>query len=61
MAGCTPSYLNKEGEVDGMTPGQQMKAARGGIWPNGFASYLDLLEGWRTQGGLEGLAVSSVG
>ena len=43
MAGCTPSYLNREGELNRLTPEQQMMMAKMGIWPNGFASYADLV------------------
>ena len=43
MAGCTPSYLNREGELNRLTPEQQMMMAKMGIWPNGFASYVDLV------------------
>lgn len=40
MAGCTPSYLNREGELNRLTPEQQMMMAKIGIWPNGFARYV---------------------
>lgn len=59
MQGCTPSYLNREGELGRMTQEQQMAFAKLGIWPNGFQSYLELLEKWRADGKMEGLEVSS--
>lgn len=59
MATCTPSYLNKEGEIASMTPEEQMASARKAIWGNGYASYVDTLEKWRAQGGLVGLEVTS--
>ena len=58
MAGCTPGYLNREGELNRLTPEQQMAFAQLGIWPNGFESYLELLERWRADGKMEGLEVS---
>lgn len=35
-----------------------MAFAKLGIWPNGFESYLRLLEKWRADGNMEGLEVS---
>ncbi|KAK3710484.1 hypothetical protein LTR37_010327 [Vermiconidia calcicola] len=56
MQGCTPSYLNKEGEADLIE--DKMKAAKNSIWPNGFSSYVQLLEDYRAKDNLEGLEVS---
>ncbi|KAJ6624925.1 hypothetical protein B0H10DRAFT_2004854 [Mycena sp. CBHHK59/15] len=44
VAGCTPGYLNNEGERD-----------QGGLWTEGANSYLKVIEAWREQGGLEGV------
>lgn len=58
LAGCTPSYINAEGEMDrigGMEA--QIKAAKGGIWGRGVADYVDVIEGWRGEGGLRGLEI----
>jgi cation diffusion facilitator CzcD-associated flavoprotein CzcO len=60
MAGCTPGYLNLEGELDrrsGME--EQMKAARASIWGKGIADYVAVIEGWRRQGDLRGLEVTA--
>lgn len=58
IAGCTPSYLNREGEVDRISSlEEQMKAARGSIWGQGIADYVRVIETWRGQGGLTGLEV----
>lgn len=57
VAGCTPSYHNREGEVDRVSKEDQMKMARGAIWGQGFASYTNVIDEWRRQGGLEGLVV----
>lgn len=59
MSGCTPSYLNREGELRRLTPEQQMAFAKLGIWPNGFESYLRHLEAWRADGSMEGLEIST--
>ena len=58
LSGCTPSYLNREGELSRLTPEQQMSFAKLGIWPNGFESYLRLLEQWRADGKMDGLEVA---
>lgn len=59
-AGCTPGYLNREGDIDRMTTmEEQMKQAKGAIWGHGVLDYTSFLEGWRAQGGLEGLEVSA--
>ena len=57
MANCTPSYLNREGEFNRLTPEQQMAFAKLGLWPNGFQSYLELLEKWQADGRMEGVEV----
>jgi hypothetical protein len=62
VAGCTPSYINKEGEVDRISkPGDQVKAARATIWGEGITSYVETIEGWRKQGNLGGLEVIVTG
>ena len=58
VGGCTPGYMNLEGGIDqisGME--EQMKAARGSIWGHGIEDYVSVIEGWRRQGGLEGLDI----
>jgi hypothetical protein len=41
-AGCTPSYLNLEAELDKLKSyKEQMKAARGAIWGLGIESYVE--------------------
>jgi len=60
MAGCTPSYLNREGEIDRVSSMEdRMKAARGSIWGEGIASYVKILEEWRDEGTLRGLEVTA--
>ena len=61
MSGCTPSYLNNEGEADKIRtapPEVQMKAARNSVWAKGIADYKKTIEAWRSQGDLEGLDVN---
>jgi len=60
MAGCTPSYLNREAEMDEVSPEMRMKAARNGVWGYGFSSFLGTMEAWRADGGLRGLQVTAV-
>lgn len=61
LAGCTPSYLNGEGAMDRLTdPQAQMKAAKGAIWGNGVADYVNVIEQWRNEGQLRGLEVKPV-
>ncbi|KAF8417842.1 hypothetical protein EV426DRAFT_638679 [Tirmania nivea] len=56
VAGCTPGYINREGDADRVTTmEEQMKAAKSAIWGHGVLDYNSVIEGWRTQGGLEGL------
>ena len=58
LSGCTPGYLNRQGEIDRVTDqAARMKAARGAIWGRGILSYLDTLEGWRGQGNMRGLEI----
>jgi cation diffusion facilitator CzcD-associated flavoprotein CzcO len=62
IAGCTPSYLNKEGEMDRVSkPEAQMEAARAAIWGEGIAGYVDTIEAWRNQGSLRGIEVTVTG
>jgi hypothetical protein len=59
LAGCTPGYLNREGEMDRISGmAEHMKAARGAIWGQGIADFVNVIEGWRSQGELKGLAVT---
>jgi cation diffusion facilitator CzcD-associated flavoprotein CzcO len=63
IIGCTPGYLNAEGEMDkvmGMGVEAQMKAARGGIWGAGINNYVRVIGEWREDGGLQGLEVKVV-
>jgi hypothetical protein len=60
-SGCTPGYLNREGEVDKIPMEIKMKMARNSIWANGFPSFLELVEEWQARGDLEGIEISSGG
>ncbi|KAF2170131.1 hypothetical protein M409DRAFT_51889 [Zasmidium cellare ATCC 36951] len=59
VAGCTPSYINKEGEVDNMTMEEKIKAAKGGVWAKGIVDYVHALEAWRKENTLHGLEIKS--
>jgi hypothetical protein len=59
LAGCTPGYLNMEGEMDRISGmAEHMKAARGAIWGQEMAEYLNVIEGWSSQGELKGLRIT---
>lgn len=59
MAGCTPGYLNNEGAADKpKTLEETMKGARGAMWGEGVASYIERIAQWRADGKLEGLRLS---
>lgn len=61
LGGCTPSYLNLEGETDRpSSPEEMKKGARGAMWGEGATSFQQAIENGRTQGGLEGLEVTVV-
>ncbi|EKG14504.1 hypothetical protein MPH_08353 [Macrophomina phaseolina MS6] len=61
VGGCTPSYINNEGESDrgNNTMEAQMKGARSAPWGEGIMSFEGVLQAWREQGGLQGFDVSS--
>jgi hypothetical protein len=59
MTGCTPSYFDLEGALDRLPPELQMQVARSGVWGHGIEDYLDRLEKWRAEGGLQGVDVQT--
>lgn len=59
LSGCTPSYINREGEMDRTPAEDRMKAARGAIWGEGMLGFVDVIEEWRRDGGLKGLEVTA--
>ncbi|KAI0714608.1 hypothetical protein C8Q76DRAFT_856504 [Earliella scabrosa] len=60
VSGCTPSYLNNEGERDRIAdPQSQFKSARGAPWAEGLNSFRSVLEKWLEDGGLKGIAVTA--
>ncbi len=62
MAGCTPGYMNAEGETDRIQDqAAQMKSARNAVWSKGFNSYYRLLQEWRADGRMEGLDIAISG
>lgn len=57
-SGCTPSYINAEGELDRKaSPEVLQKRARGALWGKGFEDYVDVLKAWRATG-FSGLEIS---
>jgi cation diffusion facilitator CzcD-associated flavoprotein CzcO len=55
--GCTPAYWNLEGEIDRVPPEYQMIMARSGVWGSGIEHWLNVIEGWRAEGAMEGINV----
>lgn len=54
-AGCTPSYMNAEGELDGVSdPVQLARMARNATWGRGQADFDRIMEEWRAQGDFQG-------
>ncbi|KAF2673616.1 monooxygenase [Microthyrium microscopicum] len=62
MMGCTPSYMNAEGQMDLLaTLPQEVQdtLARRGAWGKGIADYHAVLKDWREDGKLEGLEITA--
>lgn len=60
VRGCTPSYMNKEGEVDRLvSPEDRMAKARLGVWGQGIKTFEAFLEEWREEGGMKGVEIRS--
>ena len=62
MGGCTPNYLNLEGELDKLLskgPEVQAKMMRGQVWGRGINHYVEVLDKWRSDGGLRGLDIKA--
>ncbi|KAJ6154966.1 hypothetical protein N7485_013335 [Penicillium canescens] len=55
--GCTPAYWNLEGDLDRAPPEHQMVIARSGLWGSGIEHWLNVIEGWRAEGGMKGIDV----
>ncbi|KAI0753127.1 flavin-binding monooxygenase-like family protein [Daedaleopsis nitida] len=59
IPGCTPGYINNEGERDQVQDTvQQMKAARAAPWGEGIRAFTEVIDAWRKEGGLKGLDIS---
>ncbi|KAJ7199969.1 flavin-binding monooxygenase-like family protein [Mycena pura] len=58
MSGCTPGYINNEGENDRTDPQARMKAARRAPWGEGIGSFVKVMNAWHDDGQLEGLEIS---
>ncbi|PWY70290.1 FAD/NAD(P)-binding domain-containing protein [Aspergillus sclerotioniger CBS 115572] len=57
VLGCTPGYLNLEGDLDRLSPEKQMVLARSGIWGWGIEHWLGVIEDWRAEGSMKGIVV----
>lgn len=58
MLGCTPSYINAEGERDRLPQEKQMQMAKFVPWPYGFESFMETLQAWRDKGDMDGMSVT---
>ncbi|CAK7223982.1 hypothetical protein SEUCBS140593_005419 [Sporothrix eucalyptigena] len=55
-AGCTPSYINAEGEYEReVAPEVLKRRARGALWAKGMDDFEDTIKEWETKGGFEGV------
>ncbi|KUJ08304.1 FAD/NAD(P)-binding domain-containing protein [Mollisia scopiformis] len=59
LSGCTPGYMNREGELDRVPPEEQMKMARGTVWGHGVEDFLEHVEKWRAEGNMQGIVVET--
>ncbi|KAF4435963.1 cyclohexanone monooxygenase [Fusarium acutatum] len=58
---CTPSYATNEGALTKQkSPEEQLKLARGSIFPTGFPSYSNYLKEWTSTGLLPGVDIRVV-
>lgn len=56
LGGCTPGYLNAEGEADKPKSMEEtMKGARAAMWGFGVADYVDKVNKWKATQKFEGL------
>ncbi|KAH7010471.1 hypothetical protein EDB80DRAFT_750804 [Ilyonectria destructans] len=56
-AGCTPSYINAEGELDREVSVEvQKRRARGSMWSKGVVDFEQVVEEWQ-KGGFEGVVM----
>jgi cation diffusion facilitator CzcD-associated flavoprotein CzcO len=56
-AGCTPGYFNAEGSIDRAPIEKQMLMARSGLWGSGIEDFVQVVEAWREEGGMQGIEV----
>ncbi|KAJ7802488.1 hypothetical protein B0H14DRAFT_3113609 [Mycena olivaceomarginata] len=54
VPGCTPGYLNREGEAF-----KALKAARGATWGEGIVSFAEVIKAWEDEGELRGFQVEA--
>lgn len=60
-AGCTPSYINAEGEMDRSVPVEELKRrARGAMWGKGIFDFERVITEWKTTGGFQGVDFMAV-
>ncbi|KAJ5714264.1 uncharacterized protein N7483_011445 [Penicillium malachiteum] len=57
MAGCTPGYLNLEGDIEKVPPEKRMILARSSVWGWGIENWIDVIEKWRDEGSMKGIVV----
>ncbi|KAF2012865.1 flavin-binding monooxygenase-like family protein [Aaosphaeria arxii CBS 175.79] len=60
VVGCTPGFINNEGETDRPTElVEKIKSARGAPWGEGMLSYTEALREWLKEGNLKGLKITA--
>lgn len=60
IIGCTPSYLNQEGDIERVAPEKAAKGAQASSWGYGVGDFVRVIEAWREEGSLRGLEISGV-
>ncbi|KAK1985683.1 monooxygenase [Colletotrichum cereale] len=62
MASCTPNYMITPEEQEAVAKQRKdvlQRKARGALWGKGVADYMSILRGWRGEGALRGLEITS--
>ncbi|KAJ4289581.1 hypothetical protein N0V90_010910 [Kalmusia sp. IMI 367209] len=59
ILGCTPGYINVEGELARAPPEKQMVIARSGVWGHGIEDFVRTVEAWYEKGDLQGIEVQT--
>jgi cation diffusion facilitator CzcD-associated flavoprotein CzcO len=59
VLGCTPGYINVEGELARAPPEKQMVMARSGVWGWGIEDFTRTVGEWYEEGNMQGIEVQT--